>query len=102
MVAMMDVLDAHAKFDAIIFRSRFKSRKQEIVSDMKAFIKACDQLKRSLRLRKTMGIILNIGNQINTGGEGDLAKGFTLDALLKLNEVSFLPTGNRTTFLIIH
>jgi hypothetical protein len=90
MVAMMDVQDAHAKFDCIIFRSRFNGRKEEIVSDIKSFIKACDELKQSLRLRKTMGIILNIGNQINTGGEGTLAKGFTLDALLKLNEVSFL------------
>jgi hypothetical protein len=35
-----------------------------------------------------LAIILTIGNQINTGGDGNMAEGFTLDALLKLNEVS--------------
>jgi len=36
-----------------------------------------------------MAIILTVGNQINTGGEGNSqAAGFSLDALLKLEEVS--------------
>ena len=34
-----------------------------------------------------MAVILTVVNQINTGGEGNMALGFTLDALLKLNEV---------------
>jgi hypothetical protein len=34
-----------------------------------------------------MGFILTVGNQINTGGTGNVAAGFSLDALLKLDEV---------------
>lgn len=88
MVAMMDVEDASAKFDCMIFRSQFESRRQEIVEEIDAVIKACDELRRSERLRKLMNLILTLGNLINSGGEGNLARGFTLDALLKLNEVS--------------
>lgn len=31
-------------------------------------------------------MILTVGNQINTGGSGDVAAGFNLVALLKLDE----------------
>ena len=50
---------------------------------------ASEEVRSSERLRKLMAIILTVGNQINTGGEGNSqAAGFSLDALLKLEEVS--------------
>ncbi len=89
MVAMMNVEDAHSKLDCIIFCSQYETRRKEIVDDIEAITKACAELKQSNRLRKLLGLILKLGNLINTGGEGKMAKGFSLDALLKLNEVRF-------------
>ena len=88
MVAMMDVFDAHEKFKCMIFQLQFKSRINEIRDLVKVLSKACFDVKHSPRLRKLVAIILTIVNQINTGGVGNADAGFTLDALLKLNEAS--------------
>jgi hypothetical protein len=88
MVAMMDVSDAPEKFKCMIFQLQFKSRINEIRELVQILSKACYDVKHSPRLRKLVAIILTIVNQINTGGVGNTDAGFTLDALLKLNEVS--------------
>jgi len=87
MLAMMDVADAAEKFDSMLFQIQFKSRIEEINESINVVIEACNDVKKSNRLRKMLAVILTIGNQINTGGDGNMAEGFTLDALLKLNEV---------------
>jgi hypothetical protein len=89
MVTMMEVKEAAAKFDALQFRTIFKSRFEDITSAIRTLNSACDEVRISERLRKLMAMILTVVNQINTGGEGNVALGFSLDALLKLNEVSF-------------
>lgn len=68
------------------FRSGFKNRFADLTSSVRTLNSACDELRSSDKLRKLMAMILTVVNQINTGGEGNLATGFTLDALLKLNE----------------
>lgn len=90
MLAMMEVSKAGEKFDSMLFQIQFKSKVEEINESISALTQACDDVKNSSRFRKLLAIILTIGNQINTGGDGNVAEGFTLDALLKLNEVSFL------------
>lgn len=87
MVAMMKVDNAASKFDCMIFRVQFKGRIDEIIEGINIVNKACDEVRSSDRLRKMMAMILTLVNQINTGGDGNLAVGFSLDALLKLNEV---------------
>lgn len=87
MVTMIDVEDAGAKLDAMLFRSIFKHRFEETTEGIRILNNACDELRSSEKLRKLMAMILTVVNQINTGGEGKMAMGFTLDALLKLNEV---------------
>ena len=87
MVTMMEVEEAAQKLDAMMFRSVFKSRCEDITAATKTLNLACDELRSSEKLRKLMAVILTVVNQINTGGEGKAAMGFTLDALLKLNEV---------------
>lgn len=88
MVAMMKVDNAASKFDCMLFRVQFKGRIDEIIEGINIVNKACDEVRSSDRLRKMMAMILTLVNQINTGGdEGNLAVGFSLDALLKLNEV---------------
>lgn len=89
MVTLMDVPDAGAKLDAMLFRSVFTNRFEDITDATRTLNSACDELRSSEKLRKLMAMILTVVNQINTGGEGKLAMGFTLDALLKLNEVRF-------------
>jgi formin 2 len=92
MVTMIEVQDAAAKLDAMLFRTIFKNRFEETTEAIRILNSACDELRSSEKLRKLMAIILTVVNQINTGGEGKMAMGFTLDALLKLNEVSYAKT----------
>jgi hypothetical protein len=61
--------------------------------------KACDELSNSVRLRKLFGIVLNIGNRLNTAGPGQKrrAGAFSIKSLLKLNQAKAFD--NKTTFL---
>lgn len=90
MVAMMKVPKAADHFNCMIFQIQFKSRIEEIKDAIETLLKACSDVKDSVNLQKLMAVILTIGNQINTGGSGNMAEGFTLDDLLKLNEVSYI------------
>lgn len=94
MVAMMGVPNAADKFNCMLFQIQFRSRITEINESISTLLKACDDVKNSTRLRKLMAVILTIGNQINTGGDGNMAEGFSLDALLKLNEVGCILWSN--------
>lgn len=60
---------------------------------------ACDELSNSVRLRKLFGIVLNIGNRLNTAGPGQKrnAGAFSVKSLLKLNQAKAFD--NKTTFL---
>ena len=88
MFTMMDVTNVAAKFECMLFRAQFRSRFDELVRSIQVIEKACQELRSSERLRDIFGIILTLVNEINTGGDGTGAAGFTLDTLLKLNEVS--------------
>ena len=90
MVAMMEIENAASKFDCMLFRVQFKDRIDEMIEEINIVNKACDEVRSSERLRKMMAMILTLVNQINTGGDGNLAVGFSLDALLKLNEVRYI------------
>lgn len=92
MYTMMDVENAEAKFDAMLFRSQFQSRLDELLKSLRELEIACDEVRNSEKLRDVLGLILTLVNEINTGGDGNEAAGFTLDALLKLNEVRIVIT----------
>ena len=87
MITMMDVPNVSAKMECMLFKVQFEMRLEEIVDGIMTMTAACDEIRKSERLRKLMAIILTLGNQINTGGTGNMAAGFSLDALLKLDEV---------------
>lgn len=86
MLAMMEVTNAPAKFDCMLFKVQFQSLLDELVGGINILRKSCDEVRHSERLRKMMAMILTLVNQINTGGDGNLALGFNLEALLKLSE----------------
>lgn len=87
MVALKDVKKASAKFDCMLFKSQFQSRYDELIEARDTVKKACEEVRSSEKVRKMMATILTLVNEINTGGSGNMAVGFSLDALLKLNEV---------------
>lgn len=89
MVAMMKVEKAGAKFDCMLFKSQFESRYDEVVKARETVKNSCEEVRSSKKLRKMMAMILTVVNEINTGGSGKMAVGFSLDALLKLNEVRY-------------
>ena len=61
--------------------------------------RACEELSNSIRLRKLLGVVLNIGNRLNTAGPTQKGKAgaFTLNSLLKLNQAKAFD--KKTTFL---
>lgn len=87
MYTMLPVKDASSKYDCMLFRVQFNTKCEEILESIKTVEKACDEVTTSERLQTVMAMILTLVNQINTGGDGNEAAGFTLEALLKLNEV---------------
>lgn len=99
MHTMISVSKAAEKFDCMIFRSQFQSRYDELMDSMKLIETACDEIRNSDRLREVMTLILVLVNEINTGGEAKgAAAGFSLEALLKLNEVRPYRLVRRTVF----
>jgi Formin Homology 2 Domain len=87
MLTMIEVENAAAKFDCMLYRVQFKPRLTEILDSIRTVETACNEVRSSEKLREIMAMILTLVNEINTGGDGKLAVGFSLDALLKLNEV---------------
>lgn len=99
MYTMLDVADAAGKIDCMLFRSQFQVRYDELLDSVEVVEKACDEVRNSEKLKVIMAMILTLVNQINTGGDGKEAEGFTLDALLKLNEVRTRGTRCRNNML---
>ena len=87
MYTMMHVARAQGKLDCMLFCEQFPSRFNDLIASIQTLDQACDEVRNSQRLREVLGIILIVVNRMNTGGFGDKAAGFSLEALLKLNEV---------------
>jgi hypothetical protein len=60
---------------------------------------ACDELKNSDHFRKLLGIVLNLGNHLNTAGTTGKQKAgaFSLNSLLELSQAKAFD--KKTTFL---
>jgi len=99
MVAMMTVKHSKEKVRALLFKLQFRQCVNDLESDVSLVEKACDELKDSVRLRKLLGIVLNIGNRLNTAGPTKKGKAgaFTIESLLKLNQAKAFD--KKTTFL---
>jgi len=99
MVAMMTVKHAKRKIRALLFKLQFETCIKALATDAAIVEEACDQLSNSVRLRKLLGIVLNIGNRLNTAGNSSKSKAgaFTLESLLKLSHAKAFD--KKTTFL---
>lgn len=67
--------------------------------DARLVQKACDEIMGSSRFRKILGIVLNLGNRLNTAGPTmkEPASAVTLESFLKLNQPKAFD--KKTTFL---
>lgn len=99
MVAMMTVKHAKRKVRALLFKLQFQSCLDSLDADTAIVESACDELINSVRLRKLLGIVLNVGNRLNTAGVSGKGKAgaFSLESLLKLNHAKAFD--KKTTFL---
>ena len=99
MVAIMTVKHAKRKLNALLYIQKFASSLEELRRDARLVQKACDEIMSSSRFRKILGIVLNLGNRLNTAGPvmKEPAEAVTLDSLLKLNQPKAFD--KKTTFL---
>jgi hypothetical protein len=72
---------ATKRIRCMIYKQVFRGRVQECKAKLSKIENACDDVKLSGRLKKTLKTILRVGNQLN---DGEKHEGFTLDSLLKL------------------
>jgi len=88
MVTMMSVRHYKRKILAMVFMLKFSSRVSELESNAELVENACDELFQSVRFRKILGVVLNIGNKLNTAGTSQrtTAGAIKLASLLKLNQ----------------
>ena len=99
MVAMIGVKHAKRKLSAIQFMQSFTSCLEDLRRDARLVQKACDEVMCSSRFRKILGIVLSLGNRLNSEGNNgrEPARAITLDSLLKLNQAKAFD--RQTTFL---
>ena len=86
MAVMLDVPDANAKFECMVFRAEFESHAESIRDGTKMLAEACNAVKNSERFQKLLLYSLKLGNALNTGGSNEGVSAITLDSLLKLAE----------------
>jgi hypothetical protein len=99
MVSMMTVNHAKRKVRALLFKLQFQGFLDSLQKEADLVETSCDELSNSVRLRKLLGIVLNLGNKLNTSGTHSKRKAgaFTLNSLLKLSHAKAFD--RKTTFL---
>merc|ERR1711957_154003 len=86
MIAVLKIEQASEKFDCMLFKIRFQCMISEVIVQITKLECACDDIRKSVTLKKLLAIILKLGNYINTGGKGDSGAAFKLESLLELGK----------------
>jgi len=74
------------RIECMIFRQRFELDVEEIRPDLKTVRDACRELRTSELFKKTLQAVLAVGNRLNGSSFRGGARGFRLEALLKMKE----------------
>ncbi|KIK96072.1 hypothetical protein PAXRUDRAFT_32637 [Paxillus rubicundulus Ve08.2h10] len=74
------------RLECMIFRQRFELDVEEIRPDLKTIRDACRELRSSQMFKRTLQAVLVVGNKLNGSSFRGSARGFRLEALLKLKE----------------
>nr|KAJ0202857.1 hypothetical protein LSAT_V11C500236600 [Lactuca sativa] len=84
---LMKVPRMDAKLRAFLFKIKFNIQlTTEFRTSLNTVNSACDELRRSTKLKEIMKRILYLGNTLNQGTTRGAAVGFKLDSLLKLTD----------------
>jgi hypothetical protein len=71
---------------AMAFRHHLPTTQEEIDDNLNAIMAAMNEVKKSDKFKKLLGIMLRVGNQINQGTRKGDAAGITLSSLLKMSQ----------------
>ncbi|CAN0208072.1 unnamed protein product, partial [Ectocarpus fasciculatus] len=85
MLEMIKVPKREMRLKGMLFKQLLQARQDDMRSMAGLINSACLDVRLSRRLKKLLGIILKLGNQLNEVPRTGQTTGFTLDSLLKLN-----------------
>ncbi|XP_030449412.1 formin-like protein 8 [Syzygium oleosum] len=94
---LKSVPSAFARFNAMLFRSNFKSDILHLKESIRTLEFACEELRTRGLFVKLLEAILKAGNRMNAGTSRGNAQAFNLDALRKLSDVKSID--GKTTLL---
>ncbi|KAL1566346.1 formin-like protein 20 isoform X1 [Salvia divinorum] len=83
---LMKVPRVESKLRVFLFKIQFISQASDFTRSLKTVNSACDEVRRSFKLKEIMKKILYLGNTLNQGTARGSALGFKLDSLLKLTD----------------
>ncbi|KAK1407328.1 hypothetical protein QVD17_38942 [Tagetes erecta] len=83
---LMKVPRMEAKLNIFLFKIQFNSQLADLKKSLDTVNSACDEVRKSVRLKEIMKRILYLGNTLNQGTARGAAVGFKLDSLLKLTD----------------
>lgn len=104
MISVIPVANAKEKMKCMLFKLTFLPSINELQTEIQIVLKACNEILGSLNLRKVLGIILKVGNRLNSSGdENDKCHvdGFTIDTLSKLNQIKAFDRKTTLLFYIV-
>ncbi|KAL1317542.1 putative formin-like protein 15b [Arachis hypogaea] len=82
----MKVPRVESKLRVFSFKIQFLSQVTEFKKSLNAVNSACEEVRKSVKLKEIMKKILFLGNTLNQGTTRGSAIGFKLDSLLKLTD----------------
>ncbi|CAI9283996.1 unnamed protein product [Lactuca saligna] len=83
---LMKVPRMEAKLNVFMFKIQFNVLLTEFKKSLSTVNSACDEVRKSTKLKEIMKRILYLGNTLNQGTARGAAVGFKLDSLLKLTD----------------
>ncbi|XP_059441696.1 formin-like protein 20 [Corylus avellana] len=83
---LMKVPRVESKLRVFSFKIQFSSQISEFKKSLNTVNSACEEVRKSVKLKEVMKLILLIGNTLNQGTARGSAIGFKLDSLLKLTD----------------
>ncbi|GAB2286569.1 hypothetical protein Dimus_020966 [Dionaea muscipula] len=83
---MMKVPRVESKLRVFLFKMQFGSQVFDLRRNLNLVNSASEEIRNSVKLKRTMQAILSLGNALNHGTARGSAVGFRLDSLLKLTD----------------
>ncbi|OJA17689.1 hypothetical protein AZE42_11865 [Rhizopogon vesiculosus] len=84
--AIMTIPRLPQRLDCMIYRQKLELEIEEIRPDLKIVHDACKELRASPRFKATLQAVLTVGNALNGSSFRGGARGFRLEALMKMKE----------------